>query len=451
MCVLGLQKSGESFDWSPDGTKMIVNGHLGSPLYLFDLNSGFMRIIYQGITDGLDWLANGATISFLAGGDIYTIDADGRASPVNLTNSPGYDGDPDWWWPESMLLSLEKYAPTQTTTLSPQFTQTEGTGPDIEEVSPTFEACLVMDVGGIDDGSFNATTWEGVEKAIFQLGVEGKYHESRLESDYTTNINAFITESCDLIISVGFHTGDAIAEAAERNPDQMFTIVDFAYDPSYDNVLGQVYATDQAAFLAGYVAAAVTKTGKVGTFGGMRIPPVTNFMDGFYLGVQYYNQQHGTSVVVLGWNPTAQTGFFTGNFDSFNDGRDMGRRLMDDGADILFPVAGVVGLGTATVALESGNTFIIGVDSDWVLSAPAYADITLTSVMKNMDETVFDVIQNTVEGNFVGGVYVGTLENGGVGIAHFHKLDKFISDELKAELEEIQEAIIRGEIRTSYQ
>ena len=90
---------------------------------------------------------------------------------------------------------------------------------------------------------------------------------------------------------------------------------------------------------------------------------------------------------MLGWDPVAQTGLFTGNFESTDDGRTMGETLMDEGADIIMPVAGPVGLGTAAAVKERGNAYIIGVDSDWYLTAPDYADITLTSVMKNMDIT----------------------------------------------------------------
>ncbi len=232
---------------------------------------------------------------------------------------------------------------------------------------PEAKACQVTDVGGIDDKSFNATAWKGVQDAEAQLGVQASFLESQQQADYEANINAFIDEGCDIIITVGFLLGDATQAAAEANPDQLFSIVDFAYDPTIPNVLGQVFATDQAAFLAGYAAAAVTETGTVGTFGGIQIPPVTVFMDGFYLGVEYYNQQKGTDVQVLGWDPVAQTGLMAGNFESTDDGRRLGEALMDEGADIIMPVAGPVGLGTAAAAQERGEVYIIGVDNDWAI------------------------------------------------------------------------------------
>ncbi len=307
--------------------------------------------------------------------------------------------------------------------------------------------CQVTDVGGIDDKSFNATAWKGVEDAIAKLGVEGKYLESQQQTDYEKNINAFIEEKCDLIVTVGFLLGDATKAAAEKNPDQKFAIVDFAYDPPLNNVLGLTFATDQAAFLAGYAAAGVTKTGKVGTFGGIQIPPVTVFMDGFALGVRYYNEKHGTNVEVLGWDPEKQTGLFTGNFESTDDGRQMGLTLMDEGADIILPVAGPVGLGTAAAVQERGKAWIIGVDTDWTVSASQYTPIILTSIMKRMDNAVFAAIEQVLNGTFKGGVYVGTLENEGVGIANFPA--GVISDQLKAELDQVKADIIAGKIKTT--
>ncbi len=311
------------------------------------------------------------------------------------------------------------------------------------------KVCQVTDAGGIDDKSFNATAWKGAQRVQSELGGEAKYLESQQQTDYERNINAFLEDECDLIVTVGFLLGDATAAAAEANPDQKFTIVDFSYEPAYDNVLGLLFDTDEAAFLAGYVAAGTTQTGKVGTFGGINIPPVTIFMDGFYYGVQYYNEVHGTNVEVLGWDPATQDGLFTGNFDSTDDGKTLGETLIAEGADIIMPVAGPVGLGTAAAAREAGNVYIIGVDTDWTESAADFADIILTSVLKNMDVAVFTAAQEVVDNEFAGGVYLGTLENGGVGLAEFGQLDSMVSSDLKAELNDVRAAIIAGELQTS--
>ncbi|WP_417416529.1 BMP family lipoprotein [Hoeflea sp.] len=312
-----------------------------------------------------------------------------------------------------------------------------------------FTACQVTDTGGIDDNSFNQTAWKGVEDAKEQLGIEGRFLESQAETDYEANINSLLGGDCDLIITVGFLLGDATKTAAEANPEQPFSIVDFSYDPPIPNVLGQVYATDEAAFLAGYLAAGMTKTGVLGVFGGINIPPVTIFMDGFHAGAAYYNEQKGTSVSVLGWDPKTREGLFTNNFDSLDDGRAFAQNLYDEGADIIVPVAGPVGLGSATLASELGpdRLKIIGVDADLYYTDPEHKEVYLTSITKRMDATVFDVIKQTMDGKFEGGILLGSLENGGVDLAPFHDMEEAVPAELKQELETIRAGIIDGSIK----
>jgi len=311
-----------------------------------------------------------------------------------------------------------------------------------------FKACQVTDTGGVDDKSFNQTAWQGVTTAEAELGIDGMLLESDAETDYEPHINSFIAENCDLIVTVGFLLGDATQKAAEANPDAKFSIVDFAYDPTIPNVLGQVYATDEAAFLAGYLAAGVSQTGIVGTFGGINIPPVTIFMDGFYHGVQHYNEVKDTSVSVLGWDPGSREGLFTNNFDSLDDGRAFAKNLHDEGADIVMPVAGPVGLGSAALAVELGIDAlkIIGVDADQYLTDPEKKHVYLTSVLKRMDSTVVDAIKQVQDGSFTGGVLVGTLASGGVGIAPFHDLESAVSAELNSELEALADEIKDGSI-----
>lgn len=311
-----------------------------------------------------------------------------------------------------------------------------------------FTACQVTDTGGVDDKGFNQTAWKGVQDAEAAFGIEKKLLESSAETDYAPNINSFISEGCDLILTVGFLLGDATKDAAEANPDVKFSIVDYAYDPVIPNVLGQVFATDEAAFLAGYLAAGVSETGILGTFGGINIPPVTIFMNGFVYGVDYYNEQKGTNVTVLGWDTEAQEGLFTNNFDSLDDGRAFAQNLYDEGADIVMPVAGPVGLGSAKLAQELGTDRlkIIGVDVDQYVTDPEHQEVYLTTVEKKMDATVMQAIEAAMGDSFAGGVTVGTLENGGVGLAPFHDLDSAVSDELKAELDAIAQGIIDGSI-----
>ncbi len=317
--------------------------------------------------------------------------------------------------------------------------------------SGKFTVGMVTDLGGIDDKSFNATSWQGVVRAEQELGVEGSYLESKQQTDYAPNITQYLNQGTDLIVTVGFLLGDDTAAFAKENPDRNFAIVDYAYDPPIDNVRGLTFSTDQAAFMGGYAAAAATKTGKVATFGGINITTVSIFMVGFESGVNYYNQQHGTSVEVLGWSTADNNGVFVGNFESTDDGRRTGEELLSEGADIIMPVAGPVGLGTAEAVKAAGNAWVVGVDTDWTVSAPEYADVVLTSVKKNMDVAVFDTIKIAMASGFTsfgGETYVGTLENDGVGLADVAA--GTVSAEVLSELQDIRQGLIDGTIDTGW-
>jgi basic membrane protein A len=310
------------------------------------------------------------------------------------------------------------------------------------------KVCQVTDVGGIDDKSFNATAWKGVQDAIAEYGdVEGKYLESQQQADYEVNLNAFASEECDLIIPVGFLLADATAAAAEANPEQKYAIIDVDW-LAFPNLRGSGFAIDQATFLNGYLAAGMTKTGKVGTYVGIAFPATTKFMDGFALGVAYYNEVKGTDVKVLGWDVETRQGLEVGNFESTDDGRKMGEQLMDEGADIIMPVAGPVGLGTLAVMEERGSGMLIGVDNDWSLSNPDKAGFILSNAMKNMDVFVAETIGQVIDGSFKGENWIGNLENGGVGITYGSELGESVPAELKAEIEALIPMIQSGEIVT---
>ena len=217
------------------------------------------------------------------------------------------------------------------------------------------------------------------------------------------------------------------------------------------NVRGLTFATNEAAFLAGYLSAGMTQTGVIGTFGGVNIPPVTVFMDGFALGAAHYDSVHGTTTTVLGWDVAAQDGLFTGNFDSLEDGRAFAQNLMDEGADIILPVAGPVGLGSGAAIQEANaagaNAMLIGVDADWFFTAPEFSDILLTSILKLIDTAVFDTIRMVVEtGGLTDQEFVGTLANNGVGLAPYHEFEAAVPAELAAEVEALAAAIAAGEV-----
>jgi WD40 repeat protein/basic membrane lipoprotein Med (substrate-binding protein (PBP1-ABC) superfamily) len=308
--------------------------------------------------------------------------------------------------------------------------------------------CQVTNTAGLYDNSFNEMIFKGLQDASTLFEWDARVFQSASMPDFGKNIQEFLRGDCDLIVGLP-PMSDAIRVAAEANPKQKFQIMDFVYDRPLDNVWMQVNATDQAAFLAGYIAASVTKTGKVGTFGGIDIPPVTDFMDGFALGVAYYNEKNGTSVEVLGWDAKKHEGLFVGDFCCAAEGKQITQQLLEAGADVILPVAGTnVGPGAANAVDIHKDAYIIGVDTDWAVTNPEYADIVLTSIVKNYDVSVVQVIKALVEGTFTGGVHVGTLETGEVGLAPFHQFDSLISAKVKTDLEQIKANIIAGKIKT---
>ena len=202
----------------------------------------------------------------------------------------------------------------------------------------------------------------------------------------------------------------------------------------------------QPSFLAGYLAAGMSETGTVCTYGGINIPPVVEFMIGFQNGVNYYNTQNSAAVELLGWDNAANDGVFAGNFESTDDGRRLAEVFFDEGCDVIFPVAGPVGLGSAAAAQDRG-LMMIGVDSDQFVSAPEFSDVFLSSVLKNMDQSVFDTISALVDGSLVlGDNYLGTLANGGVGLAPYHDFEDKVPAELTAQIEQVIQDIIDGNI-----
>ena len=314
---------------------------------------------------------------------------------------------------------------------------------DTTPAEPTGLACEVTDTGGVDDKGFNQIAYEGLLQAADSLGVATEVLESISDADYAPNLQSFIDKGCNIIVTVGFLLADATKVAAEANPTVQFAIVDS--NTSAPNVQGLTFATDQPSFLAGYMAAATTQTGIVGTFGGINIPPVSIFMQGFAKGVEYYNAQKGTSVKVLGWDIAKQDGTFAGNFESLDDGRNIAKSMFDEGADVIFTVAGPVGLGSAAFAQETdGKLRIIGVDKDMAISDSANASIYLGSALKGVTAAVFAAVQAALNGEGGGTDYLGTMANGGAG----YVVSQEISAELQAELDAVKEGIIDGSIVT---
>ncbi len=306
-------------------------------------------------------------------------------------------------------------------------------------------ACQVSDTGGTDDKSFNQFAWVGMTRAQEELGVDVRFLEFRGEADYEPNLNAFVAEGCNMVFGVGFLLDGALSKVSTANPDVKFGGVDTAWNNA-PNYIGSFYNINEATMLAGYLAAGMTKTGIVGVYAGINIPPVTAFSDGYYMGIQEYNKVHGTSVKLEGWDPAAQDGLFTGDFTDTDKGRTMTETLLDAGADIIMPVAGPVGAGSLAVFEERGTGLLIGVDTDWSSFYPDQADYVLASAMKRMDLFVFDTIEAGVNGTFTGSQYFGSLENGRVSMDVGSAWIDKVPATLMAEIDALKAKIISGEV-----
>ncbi len=328
------------------------------------------------------------------------------------------------------------------------------TAPSDTPVASDFLPCMVSDAGGFDDKSFNQLGKDGIDKAAAELGVTPTTVESDDESDFAPNIQSLLDTGCTTIVTVGFALSAATVEAALANPDVEFIIVDDAADNDFDgktdapNIKPLLFDTAQAAFLAGYASAAYTKTGIVGTYGGAPYPTVTIFMDGFAQGVDYYNSTNSTSVKVVGWdrsNPDG--GAFTGGFANDAAATTTAQGIIDQGADVILPVGGPIYLAAATIIQNTKAPIaLIGVDADVFETDPSVGPLLLTSVRKLIDVAVESAVTEAGKGQFDPTPFIGTLANGGVGIAPFHDFEKKVAPTLAETLQTISEQIISGKI-----
>lgn len=286
---------------------------------------------------------------------------------------------------------------------------------------------MVTDVGGVNDGSFNQSAWAGLQLAQEELGIEVKYLESETDADYVPNIEAFVDDEYDLIISVGYMLADATRTAAEANPDQKFAIIDDSSLADLDNVTCLMFEQAQASYLVGVVAGMATESNTVGFVLGMANETMNQFGYGYLAGV-------------LDTNPDAK--ILQNNANSFGDtavGKSAAVGMITEGADVIFHAAGGTGLGVIEGCQEN-NVWAIGVDSDQSSLAP---DHIITSAMKRVDVATYDVSKACLEGVLESGVITYDLKTSGVDIA---PTQDNLTDEIIAKVEEVKAKVISGEI-----
>ncbi len=286
-----------------------------------------------------------------------------------------------------------------------------------------FQPCIVSDAGGFDDKSFNQLGYEGAKQAADELGVELIAVESNSENDFGPNLESLIGEGCDVIVTVGFALAAATKESAAANPDVEYVLIDDSADGGDDgatfdgkadeaNIKPLLYNTAEAAFLAGYAAADYTKTGKVGTYGGMPFPTVTIFMDGFKQGAEYYAKENGKDVEVIGWD--GKNGSFTGGFEANEAATSTAKQILDQDVDVILPVGGPIYQGAITAIEDSGNDIaMLGVDADLFETDPTTQPYVMTSILKGMKVSTYEAVLAAGNDEFDFAPYVGTLENDG--------------------------------------
>ena len=288
---------------------------------------------------------------------------------------------------------------------------------------------MVTDVGGVNDKSFNQTSWEGLQAlAKEDKSFQVKYLESKTDADYQTNINTFIDEGYDLIICVGFMLADATREAALANPNQKFAIIDDDTNADLPNVACLMFAQEEASYLVGLVAGSYTQSKTVGYVQGMVYPAMNKFGVGFISGVL----AACPGATVLQYNAN--------NFGDSAGGSTAAKDMITKGADVIYHAAGGTGMGVIEACNEAG-IWAIGVDSDQSNLAP---DHVLTSAMKRVDVAAQDISKAVKDGKFTSGVHLYDLKNDGVGIA---PTTTHLSKEVLDKVEQAKKDIISGKIK----
>ncbi|MER7796984.1 BMP family ABC transporter substrate-binding protein [Microbacterium sp. NPDC096154] len=331
-----------------------------------------------------------------------------------------------------------------------------GSGSAAPEPAADFLPCLISDEGGWNDRSFNQSAKEGMDRVAEELGIEAMEMESTSANDYGPNLETLVSNGCSLIISVGFNLAAATVESANANPDVNYAIIDDYADTDFDgdtdapNIKPLVFNTAEAAYLGGYAAAAWSAqsgVNKVGTFGGGEIPSVKVFMDGFQLGVEKYNEDKGASVGVVGWDTESQKGSFTGGFEANDVARQTAQGILDQGVDVILPVGGPIYTSAAAAIRDGGeDVLLMGVDSDLAVKDPDLADITYVSILKAIDQAVYDATMSASTGEFDVAPYVGTLENEGVALSSFHDFEGQLPEGTLDEIDALKEQIVAGDI-----
>ena len=297
---------------------------------------------------------------------------------------------------------------------------------------------MVTDVGGVNDQSFNQPAWEGLQTAKKDLGIEAKYIESKQEAEYGPNLEILSDEGHDLIWGVGFMLQSAAIDAASKNPDTMYALVDSDFGADAPkNTIGVLFRAQEPSFLVGYIAGKVTETGKVGFVGGVKGEVIDQFEYGYRAGVAYAAKELGKEITV-----DVQ---YANSFGDSGLGKSIAQKMYAEGCDIVFHAAGNVGVGVIEAAKEN-DKWVIGVDQDQNHLAP---DNVLTSAMKTVGKAMNIVIQDLMDGKDLGGqTLVFGIKEGCAGVAPTS--DKNVPEDVLTATKALEEKIVSEEIVPPY-
>lgn len=302
---------------------------------------------------------------------------------------------------------------------------------------------LVTAIGGIEEKFYSALAWKGIQEAKNLFTIEASYKESASEADYAKLLNDFAANT-DLTIAVGREMDEAVAQTAQAHPDASFVLVDA--ESNAPNVRGVTFDVIPPSYLAGYLAAGMSKTGVVCTYGAADTEGVTDYMTGFVNGADYYRRQNGVNLKILGWDVYDQTGILLNDQATAEAGHHVAGDFFDQGCDVIFAVAKDAASGSARAAQEESKMFI-GATVDWYDVFPEYGNVTLTSVMKNTDKAVLDNVVAYAAGSFKDEKnYEGTLENGGVSLAPYHQFEEQIPQKMRGEIKQVENNILTGHL-----
>lgn len=304
--------------------------------------------------------------------------------------------------------------------------------PAQKPVSSRLKAAVVTDVGGIGDLSFNAMAWQGLQRAGKDLGIEVKFLESKEQADYVSNLTRFAEEGYDLVFAVGFLMEDAMAQVAPKYPKTKFAIID-GNAPQCDNACALKFREEEGCFLAGALAAAMSRSGTIGFIGGMEVPLIKRFECGYKAGA--LTMRPGVKVLAA----------YTGKWDDPAKGTELALAQFGQGADIVMHASGSCGLGVISAAKQKGKGYYaIGVDADQDYIAPGRV---LTSMMKRVDNAVYSTCKAVVDGEFTPGDHVFGLKEGGVGLSPMKYTRKDIPSEVLKKIDALEGLIVSGKLR----